>query len=400
MLFSLVIAAGGSSTRFKKASRLAKLPPNKLLAELGAEPLLLRSLKAFTPLKALREIVCAVSPELQTAVKGWKKLGGLSKVRCVRGGKTRAESVYRALQATSPASDWVLIHDGARPLVDAAAIETLLRRIKLGKAHGFILARAVVPTIKRASPSSGRISATLDRSELFEAETPQAFRRNILLAAYKKTPTRERFLGTDEAALLEKAGYPVHVVVHDTWNPKITTVNDLKLAEAYLASQHGNDCPWRVGMGADTHRLEAGRKFYLGGLLLKASFGPKGHSDGDALLHAITDAAAGALGLGDIGDFFSDKDPKFKNMRSSAMLQYVLQRAAQKGWKPVQVDTIIHLEKPRLGPVKNKIQMNLAKLLRLAPECVGVKAKTFEGLLSDSQARVDCQALLMMGRAA
>ncbi len=399
MRLSVVIAAGGASTRFRKALPYsAKRPPNKLLAELGAEPLLLRSLKTFASLKAVCEIVCALSPELLGIVKGWRKTHGLSKLRFVRGGKTRAESVYRALKATRPAGDWVLIHDGARPLVQTAAIETLLRRLKSGRAGGFILARAVVPTIKRALPVSGRILATLDRSELFEAETPQAFKRSILLSAFKKAPAQERFFGTDEAALLEKAGYPVHVVKHDTWNPKITTVNDLELAEAYLQSQSSRACPWRVGLGADTHRLGAGRKFYLGGLRLKAPYGPLGHSDGDALLHAITDAAAGALGLGDIGEFFSDKNPKFKNIRSAAMLEYVLKRAAEKGWKPVQVDTIIHLERPRLGPVKDKIKMNLAKLLRVAPDCVGVKAKTFEGLVPAAEARVECQALLMMGR--
>ena len=135
----------------------------------------------------------------------------------------------------------------------------------------------------------------------------------------------------------------------------------------------------RTGLGSDTHRLIEGRPFWLGGLRLESEVGPLGHSDGDALLHALIDALLGAAALGDIGDFFSDKNSKNKGRSSANMLKTTLELLLKKGWKPLQIDAVIHLERPCLGPVKKQMVQRISKLLGIPHDSVSVKAKTFEG---------------------
>ena len=154
---------------------------------------------------------------------------------------------------------------------------------------------------------------------------------------------------------------------------------------------------FRIGLGRDTHRLVAGRKFYLGGVRIPFEKGALGHSDGDALLHAAADALLGAVGSGDIGEWFSDRNPRFKGLRSEKILKTVLEEVRRKGWAPACLDTVILLEKPRLGPHKKVIRAHLAKLLGLAEDCVSVKAKTLEGLGPEGQGlAVTCEALVTL----
>ena len=172
---------------------------------------------------------------------------------------------------------------------------------------------------------------------------------------------------------------------------------DHQLAEAYLA--HGQAAEIRTGMGKDIHRLVDGRKFILGGVRLRSKKGPLGHSDGDALLHAVTDAVLGVLGEGDIGDWYSDRSRRFKNISSAVMLQKVLKRSAALGWKLRHADTITFLESPRLGTMKLKIKKMLARLLGISESAVSVKAKTMEGFGAvGSGDAVACEALVTMER--
>ncbi len=401
MRVSLIVAAGGTGSRFLKTlhkhdGAKSGRQENKLFAPLEGVPVLLRSLRVFSDLPEVEEIICALPGALKGIVEAWKRREGLKKLRCVSGGRSRAESVYLASKRLKAHNDWVMIHDGARPLIAPEILKMFLKKSQSLKGSGFILGRAVVPTLKKLRPGSDQILETVDRRELVEAETPQLFRKKKLCDSYALLPHAERFLHTDEAALLEKCGETVSVIKHEGWNPKMTTVHDLKLAEAYVQMTEG--LSWRIGMGSDTHRLAAKRKFCLGGIRLPAAFGPVGHSDGDALLHALTDAIAGALGWGDIGDFFSDQNPQFKNIRSAKMLSQVLAQAAHAGWKPAQADTIIHLDCPKMGPLKIKIQKKIAALLSLPDSSVGVKAKTFEGLMPAGSERVECQAVVVMRR--
>ena len=395
MRVSLIIPAAGLGSRFRQSlSRSDKKVSScrsKLCYQLNGEPVLLRTLRAFEQIPEICEMIVAISPEMLPEVKGWtRSIRGLT-VRWSLGGKTRAESVWNALKKTSLQSDWIMVHDGARPLITPHAIRQVL---KAGKDwDGVILARKVVPTIKRVLTEDGHIRETVDRNALYEAETPQLVRREMLLRAYKQNP--RAFEATDEAGLLEAIGARVRVMPHGDWNPKLTTLTDLMLAKA---TTEKNILPEvRVGIGFDTHRLVKGRKFYLGGMVIPSPKGALGHSDGDALLHALADAILGAIGAGDIGEWFSDRDPKFKNIRSTKILGVILAEAKRRGWQPYHADTNIILESPKLYAHKSKIRKSVAKCLELDEKDVSIKARTREGLGPEGEGlAVTCEAVVSM----
>jgi len=399
MRVSLIIPAAGLGRRFLQSlhsSDKVEAPRHsKLLYQLDGEPVLLRTIRAFSKIPGIRETVVVISREMRTEVKGWKRRFAGSKIRWILGGKTRAESVWNALKRTLASSDWVMIHDGARPLVTPSAIRQVL---KAGQGwDGVILARKVVPTIKKVLTEDGHIRETVDRNSLYEAETPQLVRREVLLRAYKQNP--RAFEATDEAGLLEAIGAHVRVMPHGDWNPKLTTLPDLMLAKAMTEK---NVLPEvRVGIGFDTHRLVPGRKFYLGGVVIPSPKGALGHSDGDALLHAITDAILGAIGAGDIGEWFSDRDPKFKNIRSTKILGVILDEAKRLRWQPYHVDTNIILEAPKLYAYKASIRKSVARCLGLPEKDVSIKARTREGLGPEGEGlAVTCEAVVSMRKVA
>ncbi|MFH1799258.1 MAG: 2-C-methyl-D-erythritol 4-phosphate cytidylyltransferase [Candidatus Omnitrophota bacterium] len=397
MRVSLIIPAAGLGSRFQQSlDRSAKkVSPHasKLFYRLNGEPVLLRTLRAFAKIPGIHETIVAISPEMGPEVKGWaRSIQGL-KVRWILGGKTRAESVWNALKKTSPHSEWIMVHDGARPLVTPQAIRQVL---KAGKGwEGVILARKVVPTIKKVLTEDGRIRETVDRGTLYEAETPQLVRRETILKAYKQNP--KAFEATDEASLLEAIGARVRVVSHGDWNPKLTTLTDLMLAKAITEKNNFREI--RVGIGFDTHRLVKGRRFYLGGVVIPSPKGALGHSDGDALLHTLADAILGAIGAGDIGEWFSDRDPKFKNIRSTKILGVILTEAKKRGWRPFHADTNIILESPKLYAHKSRIRKSVAKCLELPEQDVSIKARTREGLGPEGEGlAVTCEAVVSMKR--
>ncbi len=396
MRVSLIIAAGGSGSRFQKGMNGHKpfrACPSKLFYSLQDEPLLIHTLNAFQKISQIAETIVAIPQEAEPHMRAWAAKHKWKNVRWVRGGKTRAESVLNALKKSDDRSPWILVQDGARPFVPVEKVKELFRQAN-GKTDGVILAHRVVPTIKQVA-SSGEIEKTIDRRLLVEAETPQLVRRSVLEKAYEENPNALE--ATDESALLEAMGAKVKVLTHEEWNPKITTVKDMQLAQAYMELKSGSET--RMGLGKDTHRLVTGRKLYLGGILIPFEKGALGHSDGDALMHAVIDAILGAIGAGDIGEHFSDQDRKFKNMRSEKMLKAVLKEASEKGWKPVQVDTVILLEKPRLGNYKKWIRLNLAKFLNLEEDRISIKAKTAEGLGPEGEGlSLTCEALVSMKR--
>ncbi len=391
MNVSLIIAAGGSSQRFLKGRKL-KGKFSKLFLMLGEKPLLAQTLESFHPFPQIREIILAVPRGSEKYVKDVTvNPNNISRIKIVSGGATRAESVWKALQKTSSRNSWVLVHDGARPFPPQNEIQKMLA--KPPTTDGVILAKPVVSTLKRVG-GKGQILGTIDRSRLFEAETPQLVRRSVLLKAYRKNP--DAFRATDESSLVEAAGGKMKVKAHTGWNVKITSPEDLRLADA----RQGN-VRVSVGFGRDTHRLVEGRKFFLGGVRIPFEKGALGHSDGDALLHAVSDAVLGAVGSGDIGEWFSDRNPRHKGIRSEKILRKVLEVAREKGWIPAQLDSVITLERPRLGPHKKEIRKKLARIITLAEESVSVKAKTAEGLGPEGEGRaVTCEAIVLMRRAA
>ncbi len=397
MNVSLIIPAAGLGKRFQESwengKPCKKNAVSKLFFDFDGEPVLKKTLNAFCGIKQIKEILIPVSKEMLPAVRKWETFFCDKKIKWLTGGATRSESVWNALKKVSPQTDWVMVHDGARPLVSRDLIRKVLGAAK--NRDGVILARKVIPTIKRADLQTLKIEKTVDRNVLFEAETPQLIRKKILVQAYKKNPNA--FQATDEAGLLEFIDANIYVVPHADWNPKLTLANDLRLARALKRETKNMEI--RTGIGFDTHRLVSGRKLFLGGVLLPFSKGLLGHSDGDALLHAIADAVLGAVGGGDIGEWFPPTDPKFKGIRSSEILKTILAEAAKLGWFPYHVDTNVILELPRLSPYKLKIRKKIAELMALSLEDVSVKARTREGLGPEGEGlAITCQAIVNLKR--
>ncbi|MCM8775021.1 MAG: 2-C-methyl-D-erythritol 4-phosphate cytidylyltransferase [Candidatus Omnitrophica bacterium] len=400
MRTTLILAAGGRSSRFrksledKKSREIPKLSlrslPSKIFLSLNGKPLLEHSLDVFRPFRNIREIFVAVPPGEETRMQGRIREFKKCPVKIVRGGRTRAESVWNALRKSDPNNEWVMVHDAARPLVSRGSIQKLFQSRK--GADGVILAAPVVSTVKEIGAQEF-VTRTVDRQMLVEAQTPQLVRRQLLMKAYRENP--RALSETDESALLESVGGRVKVVIQEEWNPKVTTVKDLELAEAYL--RQGKGMIVRTGFGRDTHRLVPGRKFWIGGIGIPFEKGPFGHSDGDTLLHAISDGILGVLAQGDIGDWFSDKDPNLKDIRSTKLLRKILANASKQGWSLCHVDTVIILERPKLGILKLRIKKKLSRLLNLPPDCVSIKAKTAEGLGPEGQGdAITCEALVTM----
>ena len=296
------------------------------------------------------------------------------------GGATRAETVANTLEAAMQygavsANDLVLVHDAARPLVEEADIEKLIaesqKQIAAGTASGGVLAIAVVDTVKRTD-EQGYLSEDIDRKGLYRIATPQCFRAGELAQALSENPDV-----TDESSAIRLSGGRVAVVDCDPANIKVTQPADADFVRERLLKE--SHMQMRVGYGYDSHRLESGRKFILGGVEIDHDKGLLGHSDADVLLHAITDALLGAAGLGDIGRHFPDTDPAYKGADSRELLRQAVQLVVKGGWAIVNVDATIIAQEPKLAPHMDRIRESVAQCIGIDLQRVNVKAKTKEG---------------------
>lgn len=297
---------------------------------------------------------------------------GLALLPPADGGATRQESVRRGLEALSsrqPAR--VLIHDAARPLVDAAVVDRVLDALDRGV--GAIAALPLADTLKRAGDGD-RIAGMIDRSGLWRAQTPQGFRFAEILAAHRAAAGGAL---TDDAAVAEAGGLAVTLVPGTEENFKITTEDDLKRAERLLA---GNAAEWRTGSGFDVHRFVPGDAVMLCGVRVPHSHGLEGHSDADVGLHALTDAILGALGAGDIGVHFPPSDPRWRGVESSRFLAHAAALVAARGGRIVHLDVTLICERPKIGPHRAAMIERIAAILGLGAGRVSVKATTTEGL--------------------
>lgn len=365
MHVTAIIAAGGSGTR------LGGDAPKQFL-DLGGRPILEHSVRALADHARISEVVVALPPANVAAPPAWLAVCG--KVRVVSGGARRQDSVANAFDSIA-ASDVVLIHDAARPFVSADLIS---RSIDAAVAFGAaIAATPVTDTVKQVRTSGGEpvISGTLPRASIYLAQTPQAFRSDVLATAVALG--RSGVEATDEAALAERAGQTVHVVAGEAGNVKITTPADLELARARFGQ---SGVSGRVGTGYDNHRLVEGRALVIGGVTIPFEKGALGHSDADVACHAITDAILGAACRGDIGMHFPDSDQRWKGASSRDLLRQAAAIVREAGFEPENVDVTIVLERPRLAPYLSAIRAGLAGALGIAVDRVSVKGKTNEGM--------------------
>jgi 2-C-methyl-D-erythritol 4-phosphate cytidylyltransferase/2-C-methyl-D-erythritol 2,4-cyclodiphosphate synthase len=364
MYVAAIIAAGGRGSRFGAAQ------PKQLLL-LGGRPILQRSVEAFARNPTIDQVVIALPPELTANPPSYLADSG-SRITLVEGGERRQDSVARAFARVHSGADVVVIHDAARPLVS----EDLVRRtIDAAVQHGAaIAAMPARDTVKRADAQL-MITGTLARHEIFLAQTPQAFQTDVLRAALAHA-TRDSD-ATDEAMLAEQAGHRVRLVEGDPRNLKITTPDDLAMAESLLG---GAALSIRVGNGYDLHRLVPGRPLILGGVTIPFDRGLQGHSDADAVCHAITDAILGAAGAGDIGRHFPDTDPAWKDADSIQLLRRAAAIVREAGYAIANIDVVVIAQKPKLVPFIDGMAENLARALGCARGQVSIKGKTNEGV--------------------
>lgn len=286
--------------------------------------------------------------------------------RIAMGGDTRQASVHAALLAVE---DWAagapcvaVIHDAARCLVPPALVRACIE--SAAAAGSGVAAVPVADTVFRQGADS---MAVVPREGLWRMQTPQAFRFSEILAAYERTDAA----ATDDATLYLRAGRTPVLVPGSEDNFKLTTPGDWARAQRLLA---------RCGTGFDTHRLVGGRKLILGGVDVPFEKGLLGHSDADVLIHAIMDALLGAAGLPDIGRLFPDTDPAYAGADSMALLRTVVSRIHDKGLRINQIDATIIAQRPRMAPHIGQMRANIAAACGIAPEEVGVKATTTEGM--------------------
>jgi 2-C-methyl-D-erythritol 4-phosphate cytidylyltransferase/2-C-methyl-D-erythritol 2,4-cyclodiphosphate synthase len=367
---SAIIAAGG------RGARLGDDRPKQFLS-LGGRPILQRSVDAFVLSDRITDVVVALPRDLVGGVPDY--LRGRSKpIEIVEGGERRQDSVANAFARVSGRADVVVIHDAARPFVSADLIRrTVDAAVEFGAA---ISALPATDTVKRGD-ADRVIVDTLPRGEIFLAQTPQAFRVGVLRDALAQATASAD--ATDEAALAERAGHRVRLVDGDPRNMKITDADDLATAERLIGSpavSRVEGTTLRIGNGYDLHRLATGRRLILGGVVIPFEKGLEGHSDADAVCHAVTDAILGGAAAGDIGRHFPDTDAAWKDADSLALLARAARIIAAAGFSVVNVDVVVIAQRPKLVPYIDAMRANLARAMDVAVDRVSVKGKTNEGV--------------------
>lgn len=362
-----VVPAAGSGRRMGQDQPKQFLP-------LAGLPLLTRTLLALEAASAIDRVVVVAPPglEAETQARCIAPFGLTKVARVVAGGDERQDSVAAgAAAAAQLGATWLVVHDAARPLARPEIFAATLAAAR--ECGAAIAALPCVDTVKQAD-ARGSVAATLDRSQLWLAQTPQVVNLELFRQAQAEAQARG-LVATDEAGLLEALGREVRLVPGDRRNLKITTTEDLALAENLLGARET-----RSGQGLDVHRLAPDRPLILGGVKIDFELGLLGHSDADVLTHAVMDALLAAAGLGDIGRHFPDRDPAFKDADSLVLLDRVRELLAREGWWPLSLSVTLMAQRPKIAPHAPAMAANLARVLGLSPQAVNVAATTSEGL--------------------
>lgn len=335
----------------------------KQMLPLAGVPVLVRAVQAFQKINCVKQIVVVTSLENQEILKKY-----FSDLTFAQPGMTRLASVMSGVQALDQRVQAIAVHDGARPLVNPLAAERCLKRGFAEEAA--VLAVQVKDTIKQVS--HGQVEKTLDRSCLWAAQTPQCYRADILRKALERFGYQQD--ATDESQLVERLGVSVKIEPSDYQNLKITTPEDLVMAEAFLQT----GAQLRTGFGFDLHRMSAGRKFIIGGSEIPHSKGFVGHSDGDVVLHAICDAILGALCLGEIGLLFPPTDPTIEGIDSKEIAKKVLEMVRANGARLLHIDATLVTQEPKISPHYAQVKKSLAAVFEIDEKNVSFKSKSHE----------------------
>jgi 2-C-methyl-D-erythritol 4-phosphate cytidylyltransferase/2-C-methyl-D-erythritol 2,4-cyclodiphosphate synthase len=368
MHVTAIIAAGGRGERFGGARP-------KQLHSIDGRSILERSVMLFVEHPAIDEVIVVLPADL--AAEPLFAVGHAKALRVVAGGLRRQDSVANAFAAVPRHADMVVIHDAARPFASPDLVaRTIAAAAESGAAVAALPARDTVKRVQQRS-SFVHVVETLPRETVYLAQTPQAFRRELLQAALD-FGAREGIDASDEATLVERAGHEVRLVTGEETNIKITVPEDLPIAAA-IASRSMPSAS-RAGVGYDIHRLVQGRPLVLGGVTIPFDRGLLGHSDADAVCHAITDAILGAAAAGDIGGHFPDDQPAWKDASSIDLLRRAAAVVREHGLEVANVDASVIAERPKLGPFIDEMRRNLAAALAVDLARVSVKGKSNDGV--------------------
>ena len=360
MSFSLIILAGGKSHRFK--SNISK-PYQKI----GGKSLIEINLIKARQFKEIKKIILVFNRKDSKLIKSLK----LKNVQLIAGGKNRQQSTFNALKYlnNNKSISKVLIHDVARPNFSEKLFRSIIKNMK-----NF---RAVVPKINIQDAVKQIIDSSNEeyilgkkRDNLFLTQTPQAFNLKEIYQLHKNNALKYK----DDDITLYMNLNKVKFIEGEKSNFKITDKKDFENLKNIYKSKIN------VGIGFDVHRLVPKKKLYLAGLKIKSSLGTLGHSDGDPILHSITDAILGACKLGDIGQMFSDKNKKFKNIRSTILLKQVIEKIKSKAYLINNIDINIITQTPKIKKLKNKMIDSIAKLCEISKDRINIKGKTTEKL--------------------
>jgi 2-C-methyl-D-erythritol 4-phosphate cytidylyltransferase/2-C-methyl-D-erythritol 2,4-cyclodiphosphate synthase len=355
----IVVAAGSGS-------RLGGGRP-KAFVDLAGKPVLLRALYSVSGMSSRVQLVVVAPAMLVTDARELANLSGLD-VIVVAGGASRQASVAAGLAAVEPQVQIVLVHDAARPLTPSDQFDRIVTQVRR-TGRGAIPGLPVSDTVKRIA-GDGTVEETVDRSALSAVQTPQGFPRDQLDAAYAAATDD----ATDDAALLAAIGHPVTVIAGDPMAFKITTQWDLRRAQQLLTAQETEP---RIGIGTDTHAFDDTAELWLAGLHWPDQPGLAGHSDGDAVCHAIVDALLSAAGRGDIGTVFGTSDPAFENAHGDVFLRAARGQVESAGFRIGNVSVQIIGNRPRFAERRAEAEAVLSAILG-AP--VSVSATTTDGL--------------------
>ncbi|MBA1337455.1 MAG: 2-C-methyl-D-erythritol 4-phosphate cytidylyltransferase / 2-C-methyl-D-erythritol [Pelagibacterales bacterium] len=363
-LFLIILAAGDNK-------RLNSDTP-KPYQEVNNTTLLEHSLNAFNKFPEIKKKIVVYNKKHSKFIK----ILQLKKIYKIIGGKTRQESTYKALiKCQKMNCKKVLIHDSARPAPSKELINEVINGLKKND--------AVVPVIK-INDATKRIKNNLifkniERETLRCSQTPQGFVFKKIYTKHKKY--KSKFFD-DDSALFVNDKEKILTVRGDKKNLKITTMDDLYIFKSLKKGKTS------YGIGFDIHRLIKKKKLYLGGVKIPFPFGLDGHSDGDPVLHALIDSLLGACGLGDIGKMFSDKNKKFKNIKSTILLKEVIDIIRSKNFIINNIDINIIAQKPRIRNYIRKIESVISKICRINRSQINIKGKTSEklGLIGNGQA--------------
>jgi 2-C-methyl-D-erythritol 4-phosphate cytidylyltransferase / 2-C-methyl-D-erythritol 2,4-cyclodiphosphate synthase len=366
----LIVAAG-------RGSRAGSSAGPKQYQTLGAASVLAHTLEAFAGHPDVGDIVVVIHPDdCQLYEQAARRFAGRLLPPAL-GAATRQGSVHAGLQALSSRQPGhVLIHDAARPFVDRATIDRVVAG--LARHAGAIAAIPLADTLKRQTPE-GTVSATLERTGLWRAQTPQGFQFASIMTAHAKAAIAQRSDFTDDSALAEWAGLDIALTMGAEANIKLTTQEDLIMAARAAQSSVPND-EVRMATGFDVHRFKAGDHVWLCGVKIPHTAALDGHSDADVGLHALTDALLGTIADGDIGQHFPPSDPQWRGAASHMFLADTARRVRARGGTIVHCDITLLCEAPKISPHRDQMRARVAEILAIPLDGVSVKATTTEGL--------------------